>query len=88
MHQPQAVSAQHQKRNYDMRLTHWICLAGLLPVLGGCAVVSVASAAVTVTTTTVGVAVDAVELTGKGVVKVGEVAVDAVTPSSGDAAKR
>jgi hypothetical protein len=57
--------------------------------LSGCAVVTVAGAAVSVTTTAVGLAVDTVEVAGKGVVKVGEVAVDAVksSPKPTDAAK-
>lgn len=62
----------------DIRWGLALAMAGALQ---GCAVVSVASAAVTVTTTAAGLAVDAVEVAGKGVVKAGEVVVDAARPS-------
>jgi hypothetical protein len=62
------------------RAAHLVCACALATFLGGCAVVSVASAVVGVAATGVGVAVDAtvgaVKLTGKAV----GAAADAVTP--------
>lgn len=73
-----------------MKLRYGLLLAIGIGSLQGCAVVTVASAAVSATTTVAGLAVDTVEIAGKGVIKVGETAVDIVKPSkpSDDVPKR
>ncbi|WP_200843461.1 hypothetical protein [Pantoea sp. 18069] len=71
-----------------LKLSRWLLVGSALGLLGGCAVVAVTSAAVSVTAGVVGLAADAavgtVRIAGKGIGKAADALMDDDVPAAAD----